>query len=81
MANWRTKINLAGVLRNAPDGELDEPCEQSVKDAICAELARAPTLNQFCARIRRATTNHRVNKILSDVYGVADATGVWCGGA
>jgi len=83
MANWRYKINLNGVLSKM-NGKHDltlveEPCPQEVKDAIIAEIEKAPPLQLFVGRIKRATSIAAVNRALSAIFEEADYSLVWCG--
>ena len=84
MANWKYKIELGRVMDEMCDkhdlSRFEEELPQEVKDAISAELAKAPPLARFAKRIKGAKSIAEGNRILNDMFDVADEKRVWTGG-
>jgi hypothetical protein len=83
MAEWRHKINLAGVMFDcAAQHDLthvEEDCPEEVKEAIATEIIKAWPLKRFAPVVREAKSIAEVNRVLKSIYDEADRSSVWCG--
>lgn len=83
MARWLYTIDLSGVLNKVGESydltRFEEDCPDDVKEAIAAEVEKAPPLARFAELFRNAKSIAEVNRVLNDVYDVADRQRVWCG--
>jgi len=83
MANWQHRIELNQVINQVSEDHdltrLEEPCPEEVREAIAAECEKAAPLRHFGKKIRGAKSIAEVNRILTNVYSVADRELVWCG--
>jgi hypothetical protein len=79
MARWQYKINLGSVLEKYDLSRVEEDCPMEVKEAIAAEIAKAPPLVKFVEVVRRSKSIAALKRLLEGIYDEADETGVWCG--
>lgn len=83
MANWRHKIELNQAINKVSEEydltRLEEPCPVEVRDALAVECEKVFPLRRFGKKFRDAKSIAEVNRILDDVFDVADKKLVWCG--
>lgn len=83
MANWKQKINLNQILEQLSEefdlSEVERPCPTVVKNKIANEVERVTVLKPFGKQIRKSRSIAAVNRILEQVFQVADENLVWCG--
>lgn len=80
---WRYEINLNVVLSELGEefdlSRHEEFCPEEVRELLAKECEKARPLRRFATPIRDAQSIAEVNRILENVYDVADIQGVWCG--
>ena len=79
MSRWQYKIDLGSILAEFDLSRGEEDCPAELKEAIAAELAKAPPLVKFVELVKRRKTIADLIRLLEGIYDEADATGVWCG--
>jgi hypothetical protein len=80
MANWRYNIELNRVISEVTEEynlEGEELCPDEAKEALAAEVEKAPPLTHFGQRIRKCKSVAGVNRLLDEIYDAADAALVW----
>lgn len=80
---WLYKIELNAAIR-ANDEEFDlsrheEPCPPAALERLAAEVEKAQPIAHIAPAIREAKSIAEVNRLLAEVYDVADRRSVWCG--
>jgi hypothetical protein len=83
MVQWLFKIELNHVIYKCNEdydlSHFEEPCPNEVKEAIATEVEKAYPLQRFAKRVRNCKTIAALNRILDDIFDIADRELVWCG--
>jgi hypothetical protein len=69
---------MGGILNQFDLSRAEADCPTELKEAIAAELAKAPPLVKFVELVRRRKSIADLNRLLESIYDEADETGVWC---
>lgn len=79
MANWKYEIDIKTILNKGDELEDSDPVPQALKEELAAELRKAPPLFHLARRMEGVRTVAGLNRVLEEVYDLADYKRVWLG--